>query len=195
MISFVVYGRAETQGSKVPRRRGDRVWLTEGSGEKTARHASWREAVARRAREWREEHGDQALIDGPVVVSLRFYLPKPASAPKRRITWPKSGDIDKLARACLDSLTHTIITNDNLVVAAPLTKEYGDPPRVEIDVEQVPEDVVAVRLVHTFVRDDCECDRGWVAGDGGLIPCAKCRPAQYAAWLSRRYESVKVSEP
>src|SRR5882724_10020319 len=83
MIQLVVFGRAETQGSKVARHAGGKTWLTEGTGPKPQRHREWCDAVAQAARDWRSQHPDTVLIDGPVVVALRFFVPKPASAPKR----------------------------------------------------------------------------------------------------------------
>lgn len=46
-------------------------------------------------------------LDGPVSVSVVFSFDKPRSAPRTRRCWPvtrSSGDVDKLARACLDAL-------------------------------------------------------------------------------------------
>ena len=45
-------------------------------------------------------------LDGPLVVSMVFTMPKPASAPKRRTTWPdKKPDLSKLVRSTEDALT------------------------------------------------------------------------------------------
>lgn len=44
-------------------------------------------------------------LAGPVRVEMIFTMPKPKSAPKRRVTWPdRKPDIDKLCRAVLDAL-------------------------------------------------------------------------------------------
>lgn len=68
--------------------------------------------------------------DCPVRVTLRFALPKPASAPKLRRTWPigkRSGDVDKLARACLDALTDAgVVVDDARVVELVVTKDYPE---------------------------------------------------------------------
>ncbi|MGN6609959.1 MAG: RusA family crossover junction endodeoxyribonuclease [Jatrophihabitans sp.] len=43
-------------------------------------------------------------IDGPLAVEVTFTMRKPASAPKRRRTWPIARpDVDKLVRAVLDA--------------------------------------------------------------------------------------------
>lgn len=189
-LSLTVNGVAVPQGSKrafVNKYTG-RASVAEAGGQA---HKDWRARVAFAAQ---EAMGSRPLIVGPVVVALRFYMPKPASAPKRRITWPKGADVDKLARCVLDSLTHTVIANDSQVVAAPISKHYGDPPRVEIDVTCVPEDVAVVRLFHVFGSAGCGCDQGWLEGADGVVPCPTCRPGPYAAWAAQRRVVAEVRE-
>jgi hypothetical protein len=64
--------------------------------------------------------GPTPPLDGPLSVEVAFTVRKPASAPKRRITWPitrDSGDIDKLLRSTLDALTTSgAIADDSMVV-------------------------------------------------------------------------------
>lgn len=146
-IHLVVHGKAETQGSKTPVHRNGKTWMTEGTGSAPQRRKAWRQAVADHARLYQSVH-NTPLISGPVVVAMRFWLEKPASAPKRRRTWPKGGDVDKLARSCADSLTHTLLANDSQIVAMLLTKDYGDPPRVEIDIEPVPPECTGASLAY-----------------------------------------------
>lgn len=53
-------------------------------------------------------------LDGPLVASMVFTLPKPASAPKRRQTWPQSApDLSKLLRSTEDALTTAGIWRDD----------------------------------------------------------------------------------
>lgn len=133
VVQFTVVGLAETQGSKTARYANGRAWVVDGSAKKAARHKGWREAVADAARDARD--GAPLIRGVPVTVALAFWLPTPASAPKRRRTWPigaRSGDVDKLARSVLDSLTNTVIADDSQVVNLHVTKDYGDPPRVEV---------------------------------------------------------------
>lgn len=86
----------------------------------------WREAVrsdavARLGEDWQAE-------TGPLCVILRFALPRPASAPVRRRTWPigaRSGDVDKLARAILDALTDAALwRDDSQVIDLRVRKDY-----------------------------------------------------------------------
>jgi Holliday junction resolvase RusA-like endonuclease len=135
-IGFRVVGAPVTQGSKVAHSRNGHVWMTEAGGK---RHADWRSAVADAAR--RANPGE--LWTGPVFVHLIFSLPKPASAPKKRRTWPigaRSGDVDKLARCVLDALTSTVLRDDAQVVTLIVWKGYGDPPGVGVTVTEVRDD-------------------------------------------------------
>lgn len=136
MIQLQVVGTPVTQGSKTAFVRGGRAVLVEGKGAGRQRHKDWRAAVAEEARAWQLEHG-AGLLDGPLTVNLHFALTRPASAPKTKRTWPikaRSGDVDKLARSVLDSLTGTVMRDDAQVVRLTVTKDWGDPPGVTIEV-------------------------------------------------------------
>lgn len=133
IIAFNIIGNPVTQGSKSAFMAGGRAYLREAGG---AKHKDWRYAVADEARRWMEQSGDGLFI-GPVIVRLRFTMIRPASHPKKRRTWPigaRSGDVDKLARSVLDSLTGTLIVDDAQVVGLSVTKDYGDPPGVHVQV-------------------------------------------------------------
>jgi Holliday junction resolvase RusA-like endonuclease len=101
---------------------------------------SWREAI--RCDVVSALGAGWAPVEGPIRVDLVFALPKPASAPKRKRTWPigaRSGDIDKLERAVLDALTDSgIFKDDGQVVELRGVKDYVDEvtatPGVRIDV-------------------------------------------------------------
>ncbi len=69
-------------------------------------------------------------------------MPRPVSTPKR-VTPPavKKPDLDKLARAILDALTHTVIADDSQVVELYAHKrlaEIGEAPRARITVHAYP---------------------------------------------------------
>lgn len=85
----------------------------------------------------RAERRGRPTIQGAVAVHLTFRFPRPAdhygtgrnagqlkpSAPEHMITRP---DIDKLTRACLDSLTGgEVYVDDNRVVELQVFKEYA----------------------------------------------------------------------
>ena len=128
MIRFEVRGHPITQGSMrafVNRYTG-RAAVTSSNQSKMQ---LWRHAVSDEARKARET-ANVEMFAGPVAVSVEFRLARPASAPKRRITWPigaRSGDVDKLARAVLDALTGVLFVDDSQVTRLQVSKLWGEP--------------------------------------------------------------------
>ena len=83
----------------------------------------WRAVVAYAAMQVRP----QPLFAGAVTLTVRFYLPRPKSLPKR-VQYPtKRPDIDKLQRALFDALKGIIWNDDAQVTMVMATKHYGDP--------------------------------------------------------------------
>jgi Holliday junction resolvase RusA-like endonuclease len=153
MFTVVVRGIPSPQGSKAARpiyRKGPG-----GQREFTGRVAQ--QEMAPDLTDWRNKvhlAAEKALADsgaaplpGPVRVVMVFTVRKPASAPKRKRTWPvKQPDLSKLARAAEDSLTTAGVWLDDAQVVeyVRLAKVYPgeDPdalpvPGVRIRVEPV----------------------------------------------------------
>lgn len=132
VLQWSVVGVPTTQGSK-----NGFAFKTKG-GQLRARVV---DVKPQRLRAWRDAIRSDAVsllgdgwvpISGPIRVVLHFTLPKPASAPKRRRTWPvgaRSGDVDKLIRAVLDALTDSgVWLDDSQVVEVAAVKDYPDAP-------------------------------------------------------------------
>jgi Holliday junction resolvase RusA-like endonuclease len=68
----------------------------------------------------------------PVWLSLKFYLIRPPTAPRKRICPTVKPDIDKLIRSTMDALTGVLFDDDAQVVELSTSKNYGTPERVEI---------------------------------------------------------------
>lgn len=116
-VLFFVNGKPQPQGST-------RAFMTGGKPVITSANKNlkdWRTLVALTAM------GHAKMYDGPVEVILHFYLPRPASLPKKVTKHVKRPDIDKLARACLDSLTGVFFKDDSQVVALECYKDYAKP--------------------------------------------------------------------
>lgn len=109
-LLVTVFGLPAPQGSKRHVGRGVMV-------ESSKAVKPWREAVKAAARdvvgpEW-------VPLDEPLAVSIVFTMPKPASAPKRRRTWPmRTPDLSKLIRSTEDALTDGGIWWDDARVVA-----------------------------------------------------------------------------
>jgi Holliday junction resolvase RusA-like endonuclease len=138
-VVLEVFGIPQPQGSKTGyfNKHTKRVVIVEGRRpEARAAFASWRQGIADVAQREQEDN-ELALCDQPCRITIGFRLPRPKSAPKRRV-WPdRKPDIDKLARAVLDALTGTLITDDARVCSLIVTKTFAGerPPGATITLE------------------------------------------------------------
>lgn len=108
-IEIIVYGVPAPQGSKrfMGLSNAGRGILAESS--KKVR--PWRQDVKAAALEVR---GDAAPIDQAIRVRMVFTMPKPASSPKRKTSYPmRMPDLSKLARSTEDALTEAGIWRDD----------------------------------------------------------------------------------
>ena len=100
-MTITVYGSPVAQGNHRTSQTGVIYETTKG-------HRPWRDSVGWAARE------AGGRVAGPVQVSMSFTLPKPASAPKRRVTYPdRKPDLSKLVRAVEDALTDAGVWEDD----------------------------------------------------------------------------------
>lgn len=142
-MTITVIGTPGPQGSK--RHVGNGVMI-----ESSKKVKPWREAVVWAAREAmaRVDHMPNVLpsddtIHGPVIVSLTFTMPKPKSAPKKRVTYPdRKPDIDKCCRSTLDALvTAGAIEDDARVISLFARKVF---PSEGADALDVPGAVIRI---------------------------------------------------
>lgn len=143
MIEVIAYGMPAPQGSKklVGRAKDGRGLLVESS----AKVKPWRMDVKAAAEAVRAAGSAPMPLDGPLVVSMVFTLPKPASAPKRRRTWPdRKPDLSKLVRSTEDALTDAGIWADDarVVEYARLAKVF---PGEDVDALASPGVLVRIR--------------------------------------------------
>lgn len=138
---LVVYGTASPAGSKrvVPAggRPGGRPLVVDAS----RGAAAWKRTVAQEAGAAMQ---GRRLLEGPLAVTFTFVAARPKghfgtrglrpSAPSRPTTRP---DVLKLARAVEDALTGIVWRDDAQIVDERLTKVYGEPARVEVEVAQL----------------------------------------------------------
>jgi len=140
-ISFVVYGSAVPAGSKtVGFGKGGQHFVRDSSGK---RGREWRRNVAQVAGEAMDGH---KLLEGPLVLTLHFYAPRPRShfgakglkpsAPVRPTARP---DTTKLTRGVEDALKGIVFRDDAQVVDQHAHKHYGEPARCEVVVERLEE--------------------------------------------------------
>jgi Holliday junction resolvase RusA-like endonuclease len=81
--------------------------------------------------------------EGPLMVRLRFVVARPPSARKGR-RWPAvRPDLDNYVKLVLDAANGLLWLDDGQIVCLHACKEYGTPPRIEIEVRAAPGDVVS----------------------------------------------------
>jgi Holliday junction resolvase RusA-like endonuclease len=118
-LGLSVHGTPAPQGSK--RHVGKGVMV-----ESSEKVKPWREAVKWAALEAMKLDGTQRPLEGPLHIGVTFTLPKPASAPKTRRSWPsKRPDLDKLIRSTLDGLGEAgVWIDDAQVIQISASKVY-----------------------------------------------------------------------
>ena len=127
-VWFTVYGISQPKGSTRSFVQGGKAITTSAN----PRLKDWQNLVAMAAQEHRPKDG---LLTGAAGLSLEFYFSRPKSVSyKKRPDHTVKPDIDKLIRAVLDALTGIFYADDAQVDELYVTKMYGDPPRVEVEV-------------------------------------------------------------
>jgi Holliday junction resolvase RusA-like endonuclease len=130
VISFTVIGIPQPRGSKraMPNRAGGRPLMVDTN----AKSAPWMATVAAAASEAMK---GQPLLDGPLVLTVRFNFPRPKShyrtgkhsaelrtdAPSRH---SKKPDCDKLLRAICDAMTGVVYHDDAQISTVMAWKHY-----------------------------------------------------------------------
>lgn len=103
-LAVVVYGQPAPQGSK-----SFKGLTATGRGilaESSKAVKPWRTDVKNATEQAIAQVPSWVPLDGPICAKIVFTVPKPASAPKRRRTWPdRMPDLSKLLRSTEDALT------------------------------------------------------------------------------------------
>jgi len=94
-----------------------------------ARTKPWQESVVSAAL---DAVKGRPMIEEPVAIFVRFFMPRPKTAPKRVTEPAKKPDLDKLVRCLKDGLTRAgVYRDDSQVVCMVARKEfaggYSDP--------------------------------------------------------------------
>lgn len=92
---------------------------------------------------WRQEVAGCAIremdgappTNGAVELAVRFYFQKPKSTPKYVTEMITKPDVDKLIRGICDALKGIVYRDDSQVVFKAGSKEFGTPPRAEIELK------------------------------------------------------------
>ena len=141
-LTITVHGRPAPQGSKKyagHRRNAASGRISAVLVEQSKRVKPWRALVtaateqALRAGYIGEIPVHTPPLDGPIAAEIVFTVLKPASAPKRKRTWPTtrhSGDIDKLQRSTFDGIADAqAVVDDSRIIHVTAIKTFpGEHP-------------------------------------------------------------------
>lgn len=89
----------------------------------------------------------QKQLDGPLQVLIKAYFPIPKSASKVKKAAMEAGDIrptkkpdwDNVGKLITDALNNLAYHDDSQIVSCTVEKHYSEQPRVEVEIEEVPE--------------------------------------------------------
>lgn len=129
-IAFTVYGNPIGKGRpRVVRLPNGKIsTFTPGPTK------AWEESIQGQAL----AHRPDRLLEGPLVLVLTFYFVKPKGAKRRKYPHVRP-DLDNTVKAVKDSLNGLIWKDDAQIVDLIAQKRYGDPPRVEIIIQELEE--------------------------------------------------------
>jgi Holliday junction resolvase RusA-like endonuclease len=87
--------------------------------------------------EWMSENGQVFFNKGlPVKMTVTFFLHRPKSLPKRVVKPTGRADVDNLCKLVADAIEGEVYCNDSQLTTVLMKKRYGEPPRIELIVEE-----------------------------------------------------------
>jgi Holliday junction resolvase RusA-like endonuclease len=132
-FSFTIFGVAQPQGST--RAFLPQGWTRPVITSDNAKVKPWRQEVAQTAMVAMQECGTKMAARGvPISISLTFVFEKPRSERKSALHKTTKPDLDKLLRAVLDALTGIAYADDSQVCECRVSKAFGSPARLEVQV-------------------------------------------------------------
>ena len=137
MIEFCIYGNpvAQARGRAKPFKKADGQLGAIVYDPQNAKE--WKQLV--RAQAVLHRRTAVGLIQGPIFLTLNFYLLRPKSLPKKVKHHIKRPDLDNLVKAVKDGLKGIIYREDSQVWSELAAKHYcngTEPPRVEVVLEE-----------------------------------------------------------
>jgi Holliday junction resolvase RusA-like endonuclease len=77
-------------------------------------------------------HRPPVPVDGPLVMTIMFYLPRPKSLPKRVIYPITKPDLSNCLKAIEDALNGIVFVDDSRLVEIRMAKRYDAAPGAHI---------------------------------------------------------------
>lgn len=105
-----------------------------------SKNKGWQQLIAEAASAAIAKSSTYRLVNGPVLLTVAFYLPRPKAIKNKDVPQIKKPDLDKLVRSVKDALTKVAWVDDSMVVEIRARKQYarpGESPRAEITVTAI----------------------------------------------------------
>lgn len=129
MIELRVFGLPASQGSFRCMKVGNgHCQLVKGGSDKQKNELeAWRNDVVAECMLWRSRNRGFVILDEPVELELKFFMPSVASDPFR-VRFAKPSDWDKLSRSTCDALVDgRLIKDDGRIFKASVECWYAQP--------------------------------------------------------------------
>ena len=85
--------------------------------------------------------GHPDIHEGPLRLTMSFYLPRPKSLPKKVTHHIKKPDVSNLLKSVEDAMKGILYRDDSQIVEVFVRKNYNSTPRVVIGLEEVTDGV------------------------------------------------------
>lgn len=87
----------------------------------------------------KRQHGNQPMFEGPLLLTLKFYMTIPKSMIRRQMSEHhyKRPDLDNLCKFFLDAATSILWEDDAQISGMSIIKIYSDKPRTEIHLKEL----------------------------------------------------------
>lgn len=132
-LTFRIYGKPLAQGRPRAFRVGKFIRMYDPTESK-----SWKAQIAEQAT---SQLNSEPMLAGPIMLQLKFFMPRPKSLPKKKFTYhTKRPDLSNLEKAVEDALTNVIIHDDSQIFTKHSSKMYAtteEKPGVEIQIDQI----------------------------------------------------------
>ena len=132
-LTITVYGVPVAQGRPRFFRRGNHVGAYDPQKSKDYKDSIKMQAIT----QLRVKGSMPPLCIGALAMEVYAYLPRPKTLPKRVRHHTKRPDADNIAKGCKDALKGVVYKDDSQIVDLHVSKEYGDPPRVVIELREI----------------------------------------------------------
>ncbi len=134
-LNFIAYGVPQPKGSAkafIPK-----GWSRPIVTSDNTKNKGWQQLVAEAASLAIAKSGSFRIIEGPALLAVTFYLPRPKAIKNKTVPHTKKPDLDKLVRSVKDALSRVAWQDDAVVGEIKAIKAYarpGESPRAEISV-------------------------------------------------------------